>query len=350
MRIGSANKIEDINAHSGGRAYYANAELLKDKYLKVFKPLRTPYYNVTNFFQPLKIDRIPEVILNTYKFKGIEFGNWVDQTRRLDFCFNLFVGLYDLNKVLKFDNNIGIYKTITLAYGARGAARALAHYEPPTQVINLSRDRRVDKVYTDMFGEKLVSYNSDPVKYKRFAEDSRQSHSGYGSFAHEYGHALDYIIASKYCDRNKALSGGSVVIKTYKNANVAFAHYEQSLELAYDSSNIEDAFYDAFTPILFSKSGIPTGFYKRMYDFATKKKNTYWIQQNEIWARVFETYIAYKLHKQGIKNKFLTADGKGKYKDELGTNAKYVYPTFNELIKVEKQMDHFFKIVSLKLK
>jgi len=349
MRIGSANKIQDINANKGGRAYYENIDLFMDKYLKSFKPLRSPDYDIFKIFKPYAVDKIPEVVLNTYKLKGIEFGNWVNQPRRLDFCLNLFIGLYDLNKIVKFNNNIGINKNVGVAYGARGKKGALAHYEPYTNVINLSRDRRVDKLFVDYSGEPLVEAKKNFSLYTQYKNQSRKEKSGFGSLAHEYGHAIDYIIADKYLRRNTALSGGSVTLTSDKNPTRALTTYDNGFKITNNSDKIELAFYDCLTPLLFDNSGKPTGYYKRMYEFATKRKNTYWIRHNEIWARVFETFVAYKLSKQGIKNYFLTAEGKGKYKDELKTNFGKVYPTYNELIKVEKKIDQFLELVSKKI-
>jgi hypothetical protein len=350
MKIGSANKIQDINANTGGRAYWENIDLFTVKYLKGFKPLRSPNYDIYKVFKPYAVDKIPEVVLNTYKLKGIEFGNWVNQPRRLDFCLNLFIGLYDLNKIVKFNNNIGINKNVGVAYGARGKKGALAHYEPWSNIINISRDRRVDKLFVDFFtGMPLVQAKKNFSLYTQYKNQSRKENSGFGSFAHEYGHAIDYIIADKYLHRGVALSGGSVTLTSDKNPQRALINYDNGFQMADDADKIELAFYDCLTPLLFDNSGKPTGYYKRMYEYATKKKNTYWIRHNEIWARVFETFVAYKLSKQGIKNYFLTGEGKGKYKDELKSNFGRVYPTFNELIKVEKKIDHFLELVSKKI-
>jgi len=133
MRIGSANKIQDINANKGGRAYYENIDLFMDKYLKGFKPLRSPDYDIFKIFKPYAVDKIPEVVLNTYKLKGIEFGNWVNQPRRLDFCLNLFISLYDLNKIVKFNNNIGINKNVGVASERKNQDLDLLHTNTDTQ-------------------------------------------------------------------------------------------------------------------------------------------------------------------------------------------------------------------------
>lgn len=336
-----ANKIVDINPFRGGKAAKYNSEYL-DKtaydYLADFKPLRKPVLTlIPKVFKNVAINRAAELVIDQYKFKGLEFGNWVNQHRRIDFCLNLYTALYDLNKVLKFNNNIGINKTISIAYGARGSKGALAHFEPVNNVINLSRDRRVDKINVDFFGNKTTPFNLRPQQYQSAKNEFREHRSGYGSFAHEYGHALDYIMAEKYTNRFTALSGGRVNLVN-PNYGTAYFTFDMALNTGY--SPLEIKFRECFEPLLF-KNKKPTSFYLGVYALALKQ-GTYWSRLNEIWARVFEIYVAYKLSKQGIVNKFLIKDGKGKYRDELPAAAfARAYPSFGEIAKVSKQIDAF---------
>jgi len=329
-----ANKIIDINPFSRGKASTANTRYLRgeaESYLADYKPLRKPVLNlVPKVFKSVAIDKVAELVISQYKFRGLEFGNWVNQRRRIDFCLNLYTGLYDLNKVLKFNNNIGINKTISIADGARGSSGALAHYEPVNNVINLSRDRRLDK-------QESWGYNENREQYIKTKKDFRENLSGYGAFAHEYGHALDYIMAEKYTNRYSALSGGRKVLTNpnYKTAYINFVN-----DLRTGNTELEKKFKDCFEPLLF-RNGKPTSFYIGVYALALQK-GTYWSRLNEIWARTFEVYVAYKLSKQGIVNKFLVKDGKGKYRQELNTQQfARAYPTFGEMAKVSKKIDAF---------
>jgi hypothetical protein len=337
-----ANKITDIKARSGGRAGSDNELNYINIYADKFKPLRTPALTVKKIFNPAKVDRLPQFITQTYKFGGIEFGNWVNQLRRVDFCLNTIAACYDLQKVLNFpNNNLGINGQIALAFGARGYAKAFAHYEPAAKVINLTRDRRVDKAAVDLFGNKLVEYSKNPELYQKYAAQLRAEHSGYGSLAHEYGHALDYICGELFTKNDMALSSGRFTLVSFKNANTAFSYYNSNLKVKEKQNDLQKAFYDAFTSFLFT-NGKPTGFYRRVYTFG-EKRGEYWMRLNEIWARIFETYIAYKLSKQGIVNKVLVRDGKGKYRNELKNQARNVYPTFGEMQKNVRKMDNFIK-------
>lgn len=343
------NKIIDINPKGGGKASKANQLLLMDdakEYLKKYKPLRSPVLKlVPNVFKSFEVNKASELILKQYKFAGIEFGNWVNQYRRIDFCFNLYTALYDLNKVLKFNNNIGFNKSIYVAYGARGAQKALAHYEPLNKVINLSRDRRLDKDDVDFFGRQRSPFAQNKSEYLSTQSKFREHKSGYGSFAHEYGHAIDYIVAEKYTTRNRPLTGGKVVL-TNPKYKTAYSNFIKDINTG--NSKIEMLFLDCFEPLLFTKDK-PTGFYKRLYVY-TLLNGTYFSQLNEIWARTFEVYIAYKLQKQGITNKFLVKEGKGKYRDEVGSAGyKAIYPSFGEIAKISKKIDAFIAEIAKKI-
>jgi len=344
-----ANKIVDINPFRGGKAAKYNSNYLEYAaydYLADFKPLRKPVLNlIPKVFKNVAINKAAELVINQYKFRGLEFGNWVNQHRRIDFCLNLYTALYDLNKVLKFNNNIGINKTISIADGARGSKGALAHFEPVNNVINLSRDRRVDKINVDFFGNKLTPYNTKPQQYQNAQSQIREHKSGYGSFAHEYGHALDYIMAEKYTNRHSALSGGRVVL-TNPNYQTAYPNFIKALNTG--NNLLEQKFKDCFEPLLF-RNGKPTSFYLGVYALALQK-GTYWSRLNEIWARTFEIYVAYKLSKQGIVNKFLIKDGKGKYRDELSSESfSRAYPTYGEIAKVSKKIDAFIAEIAKKI-
>ncbi len=104
-----------------------------------------------------------EHLLQAFKFRGGEFGNWNTQEDRQAYINYAFDALVDLAYVLKcplefigFDPH-GSYKgqMLAIAFGARGSGTALAHYECGRIVINLTKMK------------------------------------GAGCLAHEWGHAFD---------------------------------------------------------------------------------------------------------------------------------------------------------------
>jgi|LFRM01.1.fsa_nt_gb hypothetical protein len=127
-------------------------------------------------------------LLQIFKFRGGEFGNWNTQEDRqayLNYTFDAFVDLaYVLQCPLEFISFYphGSYnnQTLAIAFGARGSGFAVAHYEPSRVVINLTKLR------------------------------------GAGSLAHEWGHALDDFLGSRCGVQgvSKFLSGESRIINT----------------------------------------------------------------------------------------------------------------------------------------
>lgn len=104
-----------------------------------------------------------ELLMQTFKFRGGEFGNWNTQDDRLAYLHYAFDAFMDLAYVLEYSvNNIGLRPSVShklgaiaIAFGSRGSGTALAHYEPARRVINLTKMK------------------------------------GAGSLAHEFGHAFD---------------------------------------------------------------------------------------------------------------------------------------------------------------
>ncbi|RKG33725.1 PLxRFG domain-containing protein [Acinetobacter tianfuensis] len=94
-----------------------------------------------------------------FGFRGVEFGNWNNQSERQELLNDAFDGLMDLAEILNIPPAaISLNGELALAFGARGQglSGAKAHYEPERTVINLT---------------KL---------------------NGAGSLAHEWWHALDH--------------------------------------------------------------------------------------------------------------------------------------------------------------
>jgi hypothetical protein len=230
---------------------------------------------------------IPKVFLNKIKdvravekifaLRGFQFGNWVSNEDRFNYLAALGISLYDLNSVLKFkENNLGLDRTLGVAFGARGKRGAIAHYEPWSNIINMTRYYDTDK------------FISPPSKAVRFVNSG-----GVGSFAHEYGHFLDFFFGSRVEVHSSyySLSDG----KSTSSKRIAYDKKKYPLRNA-----IEDILEVAYWNV--SKKEQST-FVKRILKYSS---NPYYLMRAEIIARLFEQYIAYKLQKLKINNKFLT--------------------------------------------
>ncbi len=129
-------------------------------------------------------DATPEMFGEAFGFRGVQFGNWTNQRDRQEALNQAYDGLMDLAaatglpaRALSLNGELG------LAFGSRGSGSAMAHYEPTTVVINLTKTR------------------------------------GSGSLAHEWWHALD-----NYFGRHSQVKGGYAtegMTKGIRNATAA---------------------------------------------------------------------------------------------------------------------------------
>lgn len=98
--------------------------------------------------------------LSTFKFRGGEFGNWMSDGDRQTSLNMGYEALAVMAKALGISReDISLGGRLAIAFGARGQGAAAAHYEPMREVINLTKMH------------------------------------GAGSLAHEWGHAMDDILA-----------------------------------------------------------------------------------------------------------------------------------------------------------
>lgn len=105
-------------------------------------------------------DVTPDDFLNEFGFRGVEFGNWVPQAERQMYLNKTYDAIKDFCAIIGISPKaFSLGGRLGLAFGARGKSRAMAHYEPSKEVINLTRM------------------------------------SGVGSLAHEWFHALDNYLA-----------------------------------------------------------------------------------------------------------------------------------------------------------
>ena len=105
----------------------------------------------------------PGRVVATFGFGNLQHGNYMSQADREYHTKALEAALYDFSEVLGIPpKTVSLNGRLSVALGARGKGRAAAHYESDRKIINLTK------------------------------------FSGGGSLAHEWGHALDNVLAEHY--------------------------------------------------------------------------------------------------------------------------------------------------------
>ncbi|MDQ0271227.1 LPD1 domain-containing protein [Cytobacillus purgationiresistens] len=105
----------------------------------------------------------PEDLISFFKFRGVEFGHYVDDHKGNEHLLRSSEAMMDLAEILGIEYQAtSLNGTLGIGYGSRGSGNALAHYEPVAKVINMTKEKGC-----------------------------------LGVFAHEYFHALDNYIFDK---------------------------------------------------------------------------------------------------------------------------------------------------------
>ncbi len=297
----------DQNISAGSRADFYWMEKGFNSYYKFMRPgLKLPasLAAATN-----NIDKVLDYI----NIGAVGFGKWVTIEERYNYTNAMIVSFYDLNKILRFDNNIGINKLLRVTFGARGAARAAAHFEPHSNIINITRYAKP----TPGIGEE---------KDLRFLTTG-----GISSFAHEYGHFLDYFAGRYLCRaENGSLTGGRITEK---------ARIKENHHLVYLCNNLMEK-------ILWKGPGVKSAYHLRLLQVINDYPGIgeYFNRRNEIFARAFEAFVTYELKNMGVKNLFLSASKYNELVYLSPAQIKVIAPLFRSLIsEIRANMQKFLQ-------
>jgi hypothetical protein len=188
------------------------------------------------------MDVVGTDFIRTYAVRGGEFGEWLSDKERQTNMNMAYDSFHDIAVALGISNkDVTFNGQLAIAFGARGHGKALAHFEPYSNVINLTKMR------------------------------------GAGSLAHEWIHALDWAIGSSVRENG-----------------------EFGTELYSDER--DEAGYSALTKIVRSFAGTE---YLADAKKVETSYTGYWTDKKELLARAGAAYIKDKLTEKGIRNDYL---------------------------------------------
>jgi len=239
-----------------------------------------------------------EEFRKTFGFRGVEFGNWVEQDKRQADINDAYDGLMDLSKLLDIPPEaISLNSELGIAFGARGKGGkdpAKAHYESGSIVINLTKK------------------------------------NGAGSLAHEWFHGLD-----NYFSRMRGDKADFITERPYELMDKSVRK-----EMMERFKGIMTAINDTKLP---GRAAVLDG----------RKSKAYWSTDLEMAARTFESYIINKLKDNGLSNDYLANIVSPEYwtaAEALGLEAENSYPYIleEEMEAVNEAYDAFFDTVETK--
>lgn len=233
--------------------------------------------------------------LDTFGFRGGQYGNWLSQNDRQESLNMGFDALLDMAAALQISNrDIALDGQLAIAFGARGHGNAAAHYEPDRQVINLTKMK------------------------------------GAGSLAHEWWHALDDAIGSRLGFGTKSMTERP------------------------DAWDLSRRLYDVMHCTR-GANGERTGLteyfiHSQEMDGGFSKAGGYWSGSKEMAARAFACYVMDRLpgrsdYLVGHAEAAHTPAGDAAYPE--GSERQAINAVFDEII-VRLKEDGFFTVRSEK--
>lgn len=224
-------------------------------------------------------------LLDTFGFRAIEFGNYVNQKERQSFLNNIYDSLMDMSKILGISpKGLSLGGKLAIAYGARGKSAASGYYEPYKNVINVTKT------------------------------------SGNGVFAHEWMHALDYYF-SNFNPENIYSSAPHATSGEYK-------------------SDIRDEVKSSFDNLMSVIKA--SDYYKRSVAL-----NEYYSSDAKLAARALQDYIIRKLEEKGQVNDFLSNHITPE--EWSGSEKTYPFPSGKEVESIGEAFNNLFDTIEEKV-
>lgn len=244
----------------------------------------------------------PEKFAAEFGFRGVQFGNYVEQGRRAEDLNNAYDALLDLSNAIGIPSRaVSLEGKLALAFGARGKGgknAAMAHYEPTNVVINLTKN------------------------------------AGAGSLGHEWWHALDNYFGKKQ-DQQYLTDSPRQRMKAGEDKKL----------VPYDTIRPEmvTAFADLMAAIK------KTDMQKRSVKADSTRSKAYWATDIEMSARAFEAWLVWKAAQDGKSSDYLANIVDPAVYEAVGDADRYPYPLPDEMANtIAPAFENLFK--SLKTK
>lgn len=235
----------------------------------------------------------------TFGFRGVEFGNWVNDKERQTHVNEAYDSLMDLASVLNISpKGLSLDGQLGLAFGARGGGKALAHYENEKVVINLTKTK------------------------------------GAGSLAHEWWHALDNYFSRK---------------RGFKDDFLTQNPRQRITREGKPDERVRKDISDAFKAVMDAIG--KTELRKRSEQIDATKSKAYWSTTIEMSARSFENYIIEKLGETNQSNDYLANFKEtSEWIKDVGLNLdNYPYPLKDESPIINEAFDNLFSVMEEKV-
>ena len=282
----------DVIIQDGFKTLYEASAYKKEHYAEIQERYRTLMDGIKPKFNENRErkgrdwrggkDVSAEDFREAFDFRGVEFGNWMQQKDRRQALNECYDSLMDLAMVCGVSPKaLSLGGKLAMAFGARGVGKFNAHYEPDKVVINLTKTK------------------------------------GAGSLAHEWFHAIDNYFNMQGWDE----------FATESTRNV------ERKEMA-----------EAWKDLVRAING--SDYFKRSDKYARLKGSRYWIEPTELGARAFAVWVENRLSKYGTINDYLANNPRLVDEKASDAEKKYApYPFDKDADWMDEKFGRLFEVM-----
>ncbi|PQP80310.1 hypothetical protein C0Q44_28260 [Paenibacillus sp. PCH8] len=272
----------------------------------------------------------PDDLIDIFGVRGVQFGNWVQDVAgryhvlSCGHALNDLVGLLDIpNMAASFHGLLG------LAFGARGSGSASAHYEPGSNIMNITKLRGGGSLCHEW--AHALDFNLYSFSHQ-FSNGKPLSLTG-----HKPGNYLPRNVGIAFTELMKIIKEGDGVKRVIVPDPLPSEEYQyrarvvELLEMNnYDidaamqvlkngNFNVKPRMWNdiglLYCNILQRKGlevpdsfGVPTDESNFLLD--ARSRGPYWKRDHELFARAFESWIEDELHTAQLDNSYLVTGTK----------------------------------------
>lgn len=262
----------------------------------------------------------PEMLMDEFGFRGVEYGNWMDEASSAHHTQMLGLSFQDMANVLGIPvEQVSFNRRLAIAFGARGGGNALAHYEPNRKVINLTKFKGGGSLahewfhFLDNVTRMAATGGSVQFSFMTDIEKDTEAHTG-----------VDPQVIFAWSELKKSLLEGNTRSKksdpeknVYRRFNfvdnlLARMGPQEVIDYIYQNHpyNATDKWMEKCANYIHFKTGTEVTYGKGQSGVlaTAKAMGTYWQKPIEMAARAFEAYVHDKMKEAGMRNTYLTKD------------------------------------------
>jgi len=267
-----------------------------------------------------------ETLKKKFNFRGVQYGNWVDQTARSEHLSHAYGAFSDLADIMGVEPETVTHGgRLAIAFGARGGGKANAHYEALEQVINLTNTRGAGTLAHEWghFFDNIMTANPQRVvglgssRRPQFMSESDRPHEDvHSDVVAAYTKVMEAIHKPRRSDRFHELQG-KLRAADFDTRNKARQEIAEHRKTSPDE-------------------------YMERSRFVTDASSLgdYWARNHELFARAFESYVEDKLHDKKQLNTYLVSGTRVQYKIPRAGETREPYPQGEERKAINAAMEN----------